>query len=157
HDYCHLMSRTLSQRGFVGSEKAIRRSFIENFFDHVVAKSLGSLSQDYRGSRNCRLDDGALGGAFDLLDSVDRRQAGNRSTILLGASNDVVDNFGRDQGPHGIVYKDDVIRSSIDGVQSVLHRLLPMLTANNKFHFLLQNVACFLLQSIAKTVDLVLA
>src|ERR1700730_1002384 len=43
HHDCDFMSRAFHQRGFIGSEKSIGRSFIECLLDYAVAEALRSL------------------------------------------------------------------------------------------------------------------
>ena len=145
HHDGHVVPRSFHHRSFVGAHKSVRRSLIKRLLNHAVAKTLRRLRHDDTSARNGRFDQCSLRRALDLLHRIDRGQPGNRSAILLRRFNHFLNDFTGHKRAHRIVHQNDIVGCRLNCVERTLHRLLPVLPANNKLDFLVQKVLRFVL------------
>ena len=147
----------LDQRGFVGSEKAVRVCVIEGLLQNVIAKSLRSLRHHNAGARNRRFDDGSIGSSLHLFYSINRGPAGNCGMMFFRGLDYVGDNFLRDEWPNRIVDQHDVVGIGLRGCERAGDRILAMLAAFDDLQRLVQDFRVLLLKLRAKACNLVLA
>src|SRR5262249_45916316 len=115
----------------IGADKTVRGCGIKGALDEFIAKTLGRLGLHYTLAGDGRRDESALSGALDLLDGVDRGQAGDGCAMFFHFADYVVDNLVVDERPDRIVHQDYVVGCSLKLSQSICNRLLAMLAALN--------------------------
>ena len=151
------MAGALDQRGFVGSNEAVSCGLVECFLQNIVAEALRGLRQHYPLPRQRCCDQSAVGCAFDLLDCVDRWQAGDRGAVFLRSADHVMNYFPGDEWTNRIVHEDDVVIRSGDRVQRVRYRVLPVIAAFDQMNVFLLNVFAFFFQPGAESFDFIAA
>ena len=99
----------LQEAGLVGAGELVGGGFGEGAAQQAVARSLRSLRLDDALARDGCGDDGAVGGALDLLDGVHRGQADDGGAVLGDGVDGAVDGGGIDERAGGVVDEDDVV------------------------------------------------
>ena len=85
-------------------------------------------------ARDGRGDDGSVGGALDLFDGVDGRQAGDRGAVALDFADHIGDDLVVHEWPHRIVHQDHIVRHGPDVGQSVGYGFLAMLATFHRLY-----------------------
>src|SRR5271170_2956264 len=101
-DDSHLSAGALDKAGFVGSDEFVGGGFGEGAPEQMAAEALGSLRLHDVFARDGRGDDGAVGGALDLLDGVDGGQPDDSCVVLLDRANSALDGGCVDEGTDGV-------------------------------------------------------
>ena len=125
----------LDKAGFVGADEFIGCRLSKSSFKQMAAETLGRLRLHDVFARNGRGDDGSVGGALDLLDSVDGGKAHYGSLVFLDSADGALDGSSIDERADGIVHEDDVIRLAVEGVEGVGDALLPGVSTGHNVDF----------------------
>ncbi len=97
------MSGALDDGGLVGAHEAVGGGFGKGALQQSVAKSLGRLRQYDELAGNGGCDQGAVGGAFDLLDGIDGGKADDGGAMFDDRVDGAVDGGGIDERSDRIV------------------------------------------------------
>ena len=117
---------------FVGAGEFVRCRFGESFAHKRDQGALGCLCMHDQLARDGGDDDGAVGGALDLLDGVDCRCANDGGTVFFDGIDGAGDGGGVDEWADGIVDENDVVvRCGGKRVERIGDRVLPVIAAND--------------------------
>ena len=125
----------------VSAEEAICCGHVEGFLQQSVAKTLRRLCQYDAFAGKCGMDQGTVGGAFNLLDRIHSREAGYRGAVFFDSRQNFLDDLHRNQRPYGVMHENDIARVRLDGVQGVGDRLLPVLSTFHELDLLASKTA----------------
>ena len=99
----------LEEAGFVGAGEAVGGGFCEGALHNGEACALRGLGLDDALAGDGGGDDGAIGGALDLLDGVHGGDADDGCAVFGDGVDGAVDGGGIDEGADGVVDEDDVV------------------------------------------------
>ena len=97
------------ERGFVGADELVGFGFGEGAAEERDLGTLRGLGVDDEFAGDGGGDEGAVGGALDLLDGVHRRSSYNRRPVFFDGVDGLVDGGGVDEGADGVMDQDDVV------------------------------------------------
>ena len=100
----------LEEARFVGADELVGHRFGKGAAEEGDGRSLRSLSVDDEFAGDGGGDEGAVGGALDLLDGVDGGRGDDGGAVLFDGGDGAGDRAGVDQGANRIVDQDDVLR-----------------------------------------------
>ena len=118
-DYGYGDVGSFEEGGFVGAEEVVCGGFGKGAEEEGGAGSLGSLGVDDALAGDGGGDDGAVGGALDLLDGVYGGEADDGGTGFEDGVDGAVDEGGGDEGADGVVDEDDVVCGGLDAGERV--------------------------------------
>jgi hypothetical protein len=102
-------SGAFEEGGFVGADELVGCGFGEGLAherDGCALRGLG-VNDEFAGDGGG--DEGAVGGALDLLDGVDGGEADDGGAVLFDHGDGALDGLGLDHGADGVVDDDDVV------------------------------------------------
>ena len=120
---------TFDDGGFVGTDETIGRGLGESALQETIPEALRSLREHDELAGNGGGDQGAVRGALDLLDGVDRGHSDDGGAVLDDGVDGAVDGGGIDERADGIVDEDNVVGLGGEGEKGVGNGLLAMVTA----------------------------
>ncbi len=126
----------LEEAGLVGASELIGCSFSESPAEEGDGRTLRRLGVDDELAGNGGGDEGAVGGALDLLDGVDGRCGDDRGAVLFNGDNGPLDGGGVDERADGVVNENDVLGAGGGKLgESVGDRLLAIVAADDDVDF----------------------
>ena len=123
------MAGAFDNRSLVGADKAVRRGFGEGLLQQAEAEALRGLRQDDELAGDGGRDEGAVGGALDLLDGVDGGQADDGRAEFDDSVDGAVDGGRVDERTDGVVDQDDVVGVGGECGEGVRDGLLAVVAA----------------------------
>ncbi len=133
-NYGDRISGAFDNGSFIGTYKAIGSGFGEGALEQPIAEALGGLREHDVLARDGGGDQGAVGGALDLLDGVDGRHADDGGAEFGNGVDGAVDCGRVDERTNGVVHQDDVIGLGGQRGQGVGDRLLSVVATFDHMH-----------------------
>ena len=103
------MAGALDYGGLVSADESVGVGLSKGALEQAEAEALRRLRVDDELAGDGGGDDGAVGGALDLLDGVDGGHADDGGAVLDDGVDGALDGGGVDEGANGVVDEDDVV------------------------------------------------